>query len=51
MSKITHGFYRPSAARFGENVRGAKVFGHVEPRKACTDAGLERNPSKDLVSK
>lgn len=51
MSKITHGFHRPSTPRFGENVRGAKVFRHVEPRQARANAGFERDSSEDLVSK
>lgn len=50
MSQIAHRLHRSSAARFGENVRGAKVFGYVEPRKARANAGIERDPSQDLVS-
>lgn len=49
MSQIAHGLHRPSAARFRKNVRGAKVFGYVEPRKARANAGLEWDPSQNMV--
>ena len=51
MSQVAHGFHRSAAPCFRENVRGAKVFRHVEPRKACANVGIERDASKDMVSK
>lgn len=49
MSQIAHGLHRSSTARFGENVRGAKIFGYVEPRKASANAGIKRDTSEDMV--